>query len=335
VGLGLAIGISVYFFPLDLGSHNAGTPSAAKPTAGTREPIADRPLETKKDAENASMEVAAADKAPNAATGNEIVVAMQPTDKAEADRAGTAARDTARPADSLARVAAEKTAGGKATADKPAKADKSPADAAAKKDVMVAKAAAQKAAVEKTMADKAAADNAAAEKVAVIVKAAADKAAAVAKAAPDKTGAESALPDQAATQKTMPDKVAVEQTAASTKASGEIVAAAKPSLLQDQMLRNLLDQLQYFMTRKDLAGLEQISTLSENRRRLLEALFENYTVIEVSLTDVTGSATAANAVLRINRLVLPNGDVVDPTPLLRTTRITIPREGDKWGRLVW
>ena len=89
------------------------------------------------------------------------------------------------------------------------------------------------------------------------------------------------------------------------------------------------------MVRKNLLGLEEVSTMTPNRRRMLEALFENYTSLEVSLGEILEGPTEITATLEITRLINTGGEVVNPVPILRNTRVTIPREGDQLGKVVW
>jgi hypothetical protein len=98
---------------------------------------------------------------------------------------------------------------------------------------------------------------------------------------------------------------------------------------------DLLNRLRTVIVRKDLLAVERISILSENRRRLLEEMFETYTSIDASVDEVKSGPNEAKAVLLINKLVLPDGEIVNPAPLVRRTPITITREGDNWGRIIW
>jgi hypothetical protein len=98
---------------------------------------------------------------------------------------------------------------------------------------------------------------------------------------------------------------------------------------------NVLDNLRTLIVSKDLQAVERMSILSENRRRLLEEMFENYSSLDVSFSEVKGGPTEGKAVLLINKLVLSNGEIVEPAPLVRRTPITITRDGDNWGPIIW
>ena len=103
----------------------------------------------------------------------------------------------------------------------------------------------------------------------------------------------------------------------------------------DQRAMDLLDQLRRLVAEKNLAALNEISVMSEDRRGFVESLFANYSTIEASLGEIVSTPTGMTTVLRIDKLVLPNGESVPPGSSLRKIRITVPREGDGWGQIVW
>jgi len=113
------------------------------------------------------------------------------------------------------------------------------------------------------------------------------------------------------------------------------VAMAVNSAREIQALMALLEELRTGIVNKDLPAVERMSLLSDNRRRFLEAIFENYSSIDVSFSVVDQGPTEAKAILLINKLVLPTGETIDPTPLVRRTTLTIARDGDNWGRIIW
>ena len=99
--------------------------------------------------------------------------------------------------------------------------------------------------------------------------------------------------------------------------------------------RDLLEQLRRLVVEKNLAALNEFSVMSEDRRLTLEALFANYSTIEASLGEIVSTPNGVTTVLRIDRLVLLNGESVPPGSSLRKIRLTVPREGDGWGQIVW
>lgn len=103
----------------------------------------------------------------------------------------------------------------------------------------------------------------------------------------------------------------------------------------DQGAMDLLDQLRQLVAEKNLAALNEISVMSEGRRLTLETLFANYSTIEASFGEIVSTPTEVTTVLRIDKLILLNGEPVTPGSSLRKIRITVHREGDGWGQIVW
>ena len=103
----------------------------------------------------------------------------------------------------------------------------------------------------------------------------------------------------------------------------------------DQRVLDLLEQLRRSVVEENLAALEEISVMSENRRQVMEALFANYATIEASFGEVVTSPTEVTTLLRIDKLVLPSGESVPPGPRLRKIRITGPRQAEEWGKILW
>jgi hypothetical protein len=135
-------------------------------------------------------------------------------------------------------------------------------------------------------------------------------------------GKPSGSPDRAATDKPLENEAQTQ-------------VAAINSGVQNQALMNVLDNLRTLIVSKDLQAVERMSILSENRRRLLEEMFEHYSSLDVSFSEVKVGPTEGKAVLLINKLVLSNGEIVEPAPLVRRTPITIARDGDNWGPIIW
>jgi flagellar biosynthesis GTPase FlhF len=115
----------------------------------------------------------------------------------------------------------------------------------------------------------------------------------------------------------------------------ESQAQAAADALKRNNLRMLVEQLQRSMVERDLATIEKISSLSEPRRRMLKELFETYSTVEVSFDEIIEASDSATVNLLITKLVSPNGELVIPSPILRKSKVVIPKKGDNWGRFVW
>ncbi len=113
------------------------------------------------------------------------------------------------------------------------------------------------------------------------------------------------------------------------------VVASIPVAKPDSALMDLLEQMRRSLVAKDLPTLEKISKISESRRRMLEAIFDNYASLDVTLGEVSGTTTGVVATLQINKLIRANGDTITPNPAVRKSNVIVPRDGDGWGRPGW
>lgn len=96
-----------------------------------------------------------------------------------------------------------------------------------------------------------------------------------------------------------------------------------------------LEGLRQSVTAKNLAEIDKISVMSEDRRGWLEDLFRSYSTIEASLGEIVATPADITTVLRIDKLILPNGDPFPIGPALQKIRLNVPREGDGWGKIKW
>lgn len=348
-----------------LAAARAAAEKAAADKAAAAKTAADQ-AQAKAAAEKAALERAALERAraEEAAAAEKTAAARAAAEKTAAEKAATERAAAERAA--AAKAAAEKAAADKAAAEQAAAEQAAAAKAAAERAAQE-KAAAEKAAAERVAAErlateqaaaKAAAEKAAAEKAAAERQAAEQAAAAKAaaeKAAAQKAAAEKAAAEKAAAEKAATERLAAEQTAA--KAAAEKAAADKAALVaaaekaaidkavaeraaqqKAALQKSLMDKLEQFATlvaTKDLEGLKKLSIINESRMGMLTALYENYPGLEVSIGEVTDTPSGATALLLITKLIRPNGDVVTPTPIVRKTKLLIPREGDEWGKIRW
>jgi hypothetical protein len=110
---------------------------------------------------------------------------------------------------------------------------------------------------------------------------------------------------------------------------------AAKEVLQTKNLLTLVEKLQRSMVERDLATIEQISSLSASRRRMLQELFTTYKTIEVSIDEIKENSDGATVNLLIIKLGRPNGEQVLPSPILKKTKVLIPKNGDNWGSFIW
>jgi hypothetical protein len=100
-------------------------------------------------------------------------------------------------------------------------------------------------------------------------------------------------------------------------------------------LQDLLKSLKQAYEGQDLAALQRISEMSSSRLTALQLLFDNYSTIKVTIQDVTMTDRGATAMLTITDLIDANGKTVKPSPILRSTKLQIKRDGSEWTKVVW
>lgn len=97
----------------------------------------------------------------------------------------------------------------------------------------------------------------------------------------------------------------------------------------------LLRQLQQSVANKDFRTVDRISIMSEGRRSWLEDLFRNFKTIDASVGPINDSMTEVTTFLSIDKLLLPDDSPFSLDPSFQRIPITIPREGDGWGKIRW
>ena len=100
-------------------------------------------------------------------------------------------------------------------------------------------------------------------------------------------------------------------------------------------LQELLKSLKQAYESQDLPALQRISEMSSSRLTTLQLLFDNYATIKVTIQDVTVTDRGATAMLTITDLVDTSGKPVKPSPILRSTKLQIKRDGSEWTKVVW
>jgi serine/threonine-protein kinase len=100
-------------------------------------------------------------------------------------------------------------------------------------------------------------------------------------------------------------------------------------------LREVLEQFKRAYEQEDMATLQKLTEMGSERARNLRVLFENYRTIKVSIVNVSVTDKGATALVIHDVLIDKNGDMVMPSPMLRSTRIQVRKEGGQWTKIVW
>ncbi len=122
---------------------------------------------------------------------------------------------------------------------------------------------------------------------------------------------------------------------AGNQGSMPTVATVPQSVSPPPQVVQLLRQLQQSVANKDFRTVDRISIMSEGRRSWLEDLFQNFKTIDTSLGPINDTTTEITTFLSIDKLLLPDDKPFALDPSFQRILITIPREGDGWGKIRW
>ena len=110
---------------------------------------------------------------------------------------------------------------------------------------------------------------------------------------------------------------------------------AKDISASRHQLDRLIEEFQATYEAQDWSSLERLAEISADRRLFLDMMSNNYSVIKVSIQNLSVTHDQATASLIHEELVNKNGDRVAPGKLLRSVRITIRNEGGHWSKVLW
>ncbi len=118
------------------------------------------------------------------------------------------------------------------------------------------------------------------------------------------------------------------------KDQGTIHAQSSQAAMESDLLLHI-EQLQQAIVEKNWATLERISSMSESRRIWLKTLYEKYESIQIDIAQVQAEPTQGQGVIHFTKGIRPNGEIVRPNKIGRTIKISIPKNEDHWGKIVW
>ena len=94
-------------------------------------------------------------------------------------------------------------------------------------------------------------------------------------------------------------------------------------------------QLQQAIIEKNWDALERISSMSEARRSWLETLYKKYRSVKIDIAHIETKAREGRAIIHFSKGIRSNGEIVIPNKIGRTIKLTIPKNGNEWGRIIW
>lgn len=88
---------------------------------------------------------------------------------------------------------------------------------------------------------------------------------------------------------------------------------------------------------KNQLTINSLTDGSPSRQSLFNSLFDRYTRLDVEVLEIKPALNPkrVTATLRIVAMILPNGDIVYPSPAYRDSELRLNRERYGWSRIIW
>ena len=103
----------------------------------------------------------------------------------------------------------------------------------------------------------------------------------------------------------------------------------------DQRLQSILERFRQAYENRDLATIQSLSRMSDERLRNVQVMFANYETIRASIKDVTPNEQGASATLFLDSVTTAEGESVTLSPLARKSILKISRQGTEWEKISW
>jgi len=119
--------------------------------------------------------------------------------------------------------------------------------------------------------------------------------------------------------------------------NAETFEAQPLSQYEMRFARGRFNSLRSAVETQNLRALVQLTVNPSSRLTFFENLFDRYVRLKASVINVQSKQypKRVEAVLRLEELGLPNGDVVYPSPSYRDLPIRIQRATDGWSKIGW
>ena len=113
-------------------------------------------------------------------------------------------------------------------------------------------------------------------------------------------------------------------------------AKPTPSRPDIEVISELINEFERAFESRDLRRLERTANLSQGKRELLRQVFRNYSVIEVSISDLAllGGQGSASATMTVTKLLDHDGNRVIPGAWKDQQLVTRKRVGE-WQKFEW
>jgi len=111
-----------------------------------------------------------------------------------------------------------------------------------------------------------------------------------------------------------------------------VTAAGKPDI---EVVGEMLAMFKTAYEHRDLDTMQEVSQITRDRRQFLEEIFRTYSTVEVKITGFNMVGDTATAVVSIERLQAPDGNIAIPSDQWRAAELTIHKAGGRWRKIVW
>ena len=108
-----------------------------------------------------------------------------------------------------------------------------------------------------------------------------------------------------------------------------------PKAFPDAQLSSLLEKFKTAYENHDLAKIQSISRMDDDRIRNVQVMFDNYETIRASIKDLKQTEQGASATLFLESVTTAGGESVSLSPLARKFNLKIPRQGAEWDKISW
>ena len=106
-------------------------------------------------------------------------------------------------------------------------------------------------------------------------------------------------------------------------------------VFSDQRLQSIFERFRQAYENHDLATIQSISRMSDDRLRNVQVMFANYETIRASIKDLVQTEQGASATLFLDSVTTAGGESVSLSPLARKFTLKIPRQGAESEKIIW
>ena len=111
--------------------------------------------------------------------------------------------------------------------------------------------------------------------------------------------------------------------------------AERRAIEQARTVESILERFRQAYENRDLATIQSMSRMSDERLRNVHVMFDNYETIQASIKDLTQTDQGASATLFLESVTSAKGERVTLSPLARKSNLKISRQGTEWEKIIW